>query len=84
VQARPLRVELLRIGALDGAPTVSEVDAAIKEVTTLKPNHTHLNSLSKSYGGPVKAAIDKYRQWVQPPPERGRVRFPELTMEETP
>jgi len=46
-------------------------------VTTLKPNHTHINKLAKTYGGEVKDAIDKYRQWVQPAPELGRVRFPE-------
>ena len=77
IQSRPLRVELLRISALDGSPTLEEIDAAIREVTTLKPNHTHINKLAKTYGGEVKAAIDKHRQWVAPEPERGRVRFPE-------
>ena len=77
VQAKALRTALFEIHHLDGAPTVEEIDEALRvEEAPVKPNNTRLNALQKKYGGQVKEAIDQHRQFVAPPAENGRVRFP--------
>ena len=75
--APPLRRDLAALALAGEGITREEIDAALPEILTVKPNHTKLNALEKRYGGPVADAIRKHRQYVAPPPERGRVRFPE-------
>lgn len=78
-QAEPLRRELLRLSALDGAPTADEIEKAIKPVIEFVPDHRTLNSLATRYGGDVRAAIEKYRVRPEIDPAKGRAKFPEVT-----
>lgn len=76
-QAEPLRRELLRISALDGAPTREEIESAVKVVVDHKPDHRILNAMATKYGGEVAAAIAQYRTRPDVDLAAGRVRFPE-------
>lgn len=79
VQSKALRTALYEIHHLDGAPTAAEIDEALHvEEAPIKANNTKLNALEKKYGGAVREAIARYRQFVQPDAERGRVRFPDV------
>lgn len=72
-----LRMVLRALAVTTGIPPVEEVDAALTEVRTVKPDHRRLNSLKDRYGGAVAEAIDANRQFIVPPAVTGRVRFPE-------
>lgn len=76
-EAKKMRVALHALASLDGTVPPGEVDEALKEEVTIKPNHSKLNALAKKYGGTVAEVINANRTFVVPPPERGRVRFPE-------
>lgn len=79
VQGKALRTALLELHHLDGAPTLEEIDEALRvEEAPVKANNTKLNALEKKYGGTVREAIGRLRQFVQPEAERGRVRFPKV------
>lgn len=79
VQGKALRAALLEMHHLDGAPTLEEIDEALRiEEAPVKANNSKLNALEKKYGGGVREAIGRFRQFVQPEAERGRVRFPKV------
>lgn len=79
VQGKALRAALLELHHLDGAPTLQEIDEALRvEEAPVKANNTKLNALEKKYGGRVRDEIERLRQFVAPAAERGRVRFPKV------